>query len=117
MFKRTKRPKSAHSYVHHNDVKLIEGGRAYFDLLDEMIRTAKHSIHFQVYIFNEDETGQRVARALKEAAFGNFKYYVLINGYAYRDLTKEFIHYMKVAGVNVHMFEPLHKTKKFYFRR
>ncbi len=117
MFKRTKRPKSAHSYVHHNDVKLIEGGRAYFDLLDEMIRTAKHSIHFQVYIFDEDETGQRVARALKEAAFRGVKVYLLVDGYASRDLSKEFIHDMKVAGVNVRMFEPLLKSKKFYFGR
>ena len=115
MFKLAKRPKPAPSYTHNNDVKLIEGGRAYFDLLEKMILKAKHSIHFQVYIFDEDETGKRIANALKEAALRSVKVYLLVDGYASKNLSKEFIQELNDAGVNFRRFEPLLKSKKFYF--
>src|SRR5882762_11104505 len=114
MFRLAKRPKPASSYIHNNDVKLIEGGHAYFDLLEKMITKAEHSIYFQVYIFDEDETGKRVANALKEAALRGVKVYLLVDGYASRDLSTEFIQDMKDTGVTVRMFEPLLKSKNFY---
>jgi len=117
MFRLAKRPKPASSYIHNNNVKLIEGGHSYFDLLEKMIVNAKHSIYFQVYIFDEDETGKRVAGALKQAALRNVKVYLLVDGYASKDLSKEFILDLKGAGVNVRMFEPLLKSGKFYFGR
>ena len=117
MFKRAKKPAPAHSYIHHNNVKLIEGGRAYFDLLEKMIAKARHSVHFQVYIFDEDETGKHIAHALREAALRGVKVYLLVDGYASRDLSTAFIQDLKDAGVAVRMFEPLLKSKKFYFGR
>jgi cardiolipin synthase len=117
MFRLAKRPKPASSFIHNNDVKLIEGGHAYFDLLEKMIVKAKHSIHFQVYIFDEDETGKRVANALKEAALRGVKVYLLVDGYASKNLSKEFIQDLKGTGVNFRMFEPLLKSRKFYFGR
>jgi cardiolipin synthase len=122
MFKLAKKRKlahsyPAHSYIHHNDVKLIEGGRAYFDLVEKIIRGAKHSIHFQVYIFDEDETGTRVAHALKEAALRGVNVFLLVDGYASNDLSAEFIQDLNDAGVHVRRFEPLLKSKKFYFGR
>ena len=117
MFKRIKRPKPGASYISNNDVKLIEGGRAYFDLLDKMIHKAKHSIHFQVYIFDEDETGKRVAHALQEAARRTVKVYLLLDGYASKNLSGEFIQDLNDAGVNVRRFEPLLRSKNFYFGR
>ena len=52
------------SYTAHNKVTLIHGGREYFDLLEKMIDQAKDTIHLQVYIYDEDETGKRIAKAL-----------------------------------------------------
>ncbi len=117
MFKRAKKQPPAHSYIHHNDVKLIEGGRAYFDLLEKMIGKARHSVHFQVYIFDEDETGKRIAHALREAALRGVKVYLLVDGYASGSLSMEFIKDLKDAGVSVRLFGQLFRSKNFYFGR
>ena len=47
---------------------MIRGGSGYFELLLRLIADATDSIHLQTYIFEDDETGTRVAAALKDAA-------------------------------------------------
>ena len=64
--KRSSRPSSA--YIPFNKVKLIRGGQAYFELLESIIREANDTIHLQVYIYDEDETGRKRADALIAAA-------------------------------------------------
>lgn len=118
MFKLTPKPKTASgSYSLHNAVKLVKGGQEYFDLLETMIFAAKHSIHFQMYIYDEDETGKRIARALIEAAVRGVKVYVLVDGYASRNLSTDFIDNLLRAGINFRRFEPILKSKSFYFGR
>ena len=72
MFKRAPKRKTASStYSLHNIVKLVRGGKDYFDLLETLIVEAKYSIHVQVYIFDEDETGKRIASAQSSQAFAS----------------------------------------------
>ena len=118
MFKRApKRKTAASSYSLHNTVKLVRGGQDYFDLLETMIIAAKYSIHVQVYIFDEDETGKRIARALMEAAVRGVKVYILVDGYASKNLSKDFIDNLLRAGISFRRFEPILKSKSFYFGR
>jgi len=39
-------------YTTHNQVKLVRGGKVYFELLEQMIDEAIHTIQFQTYIFD-----------------------------------------------------------------
>ena len=118
MFKRApKRKTAASSYSLHNTVKLVRGGQDYFDLLETMIIAAKYSIHVQVYIFDEDETGKRIARALIEAAVRGVKVYILVDGYASKNLSKDFIDNFLRVGISFRRFEPILKSKSFYFGR
>lgn len=55
-----------HHFTRVNRVRLIRGGKDYFNLLHALIQDAKESIHLQYYIFNDDETGSLVADALKK---------------------------------------------------
>ena len=90
MFKRASKRKTASgAYSLHNIVKLVRGGQDYFDLLETLIVEAKYSIHVQIYIFDEDETGRRIARALIEAAVRGVKVYILVDGYASKNLSKD----------------------------
>ncbi|MEO6550837.1 MAG: phospholipase D-like domain-containing protein [Ferruginibacter sp.] len=109
--------KSAASYVTQNKVKLIRGGSAYFDLLENIIGQAKDTIHLQVYIYDEDETGKRIARALIAAAKRNVNVYLLVDGYASQSLSTAFIEELQEGGVNFRHFEPLFKGSNFYFGR
>jgi cardiolipin synthase len=104
-------------YTAHNIVQLIRGGKEYFRVLEEMIINARHSFHLQTYIFNADETGTRIAAALKDAAQRGVKVYLLVDGYASQKLPDDFIADIKSSGVHFRWFEPILKSRHFYFGR
>jgi len=98
-------------------VNLVHGGKAYFDLLLQLINGATESIHLQVYIFDDDETGTMVGDALKAAAQRNVTVYLLADGYGSQAMSQMFIGQLKEAGVHFRFFEPIFKSKSFYFGR
>jgi cardiolipin synthase len=104
-------------YTYRNRVKLVKGGREYFDLLKKLIDKASHSIHLQFYIFLEDETGIPVIEKLKEAAFRGVAIHLHLDGYASQKLSKKYVNDLRTAGVGVKRFEPLFRSKHFYFGR
>ncbi len=117
MFQRATLKGASAAYSSHNTIKLVQGGGEYFDLLERMISSARYSIHLQVYIYDEDDTGRRIATALLAAASRGVKVYVLVDGYASKNLSGEFIDMLLNAGINFRRFEPIFKSKKFYFGR
>jgi cardiolipin synthase len=98
-------------------LRLIKGGKKYFDLLKELIVKAEKSIYFQTYIFEEDETGIEIAEALKAAARRNVAVFLLVDGYASNALSKTFITDLRDSGIKFKMFDPLLKSKYFYLGR
>lgn len=104
-------------YSAGNKVKLIRGGAAYFDLLLQLINQATDNIHLQCYIYNDDETGQCITEALKNAARRNVQVYLLADGYASQAISKKSIDELREAGVRFRFFEPFFKSKNYYFGR
>jgi cardiolipin synthase A/B len=104
-------------YTAHNIVELVRGGKDYFRKLEELIANARHSFHLQTYIFNADETGMRIATALKDAAGRGVKVYLLVDGYASQQLPADFITDLTSAGIHFRWFEPILKSRHFYFGR
>jgi cardiolipin synthase len=100
-----------------NKIKLVRGGRDYFTALLRMIAKAKTTIHFQTYIFEDDETGRSVADALIAAAQRKVIVYLLLDGYASQSLPAPFIKNLEDAGIHFRFFEPLFKSRHFYFGR
>ena len=100
-----------------NKVQLVRGGRGYFDLLKTMIRRAKETIHLQTYIYDDDETGQDIAAELIKAAKRNVKVFLLVDGFASKSMSQPFIDYLREGGVNFRFFEPILRSKYFYFGR
>ncbi|HNF03677.1 MAG TPA: phospholipase D-like domain-containing protein, partial [Ferruginibacter sp.] len=88
-------------------MQLIRGGSGYFELLLRLIAGAKDSIHLQTYIFEDDETGTRVATALKEAAGRKVSVYLMADGYASQKLPGSFTQELRNAGIHVRFFEPV----------
>jgi cardiolipin synthase len=110
-------PKAAFEYTLRNKVKFVRGGKEYFDQLLKMIREAKDTIHLQTYIYDDDETGKQVTDALKDAVKRGVMVYLIADGYASQIMSKRFIGRMKEAGIHFRFFEPLFKSKYFYFGR
>ncbi|HEX2628445.1 MAG TPA: phospholipase D-like domain-containing protein [Chitinophagaceae bacterium] len=101
----------------HNRVQLVRGGSDYFEAFKEMINAAQRLIYLQVYILDDDETGTMIADALKHAASRGVEVFVLADGYASRNLSQSFIGDMRAAGIHFRFFDPLLKSKYFYFGR
>jgi cardiolipin synthase len=105
------------NYNIHNKVSLVRGGEEYFSALKDIIRHAERSIHLQTYIFEEDETGEDIARELINASSRGVLVYILLDGYASRKLSDSFIRRFKDAGIHFRFFEPVLRSNSFYFGR
>jgi cardiolipin synthase len=110
-------PKLLAGYTHHNKVRLVHGGKDYFSTLIEMIDKASSVVHLQTYIYEGDETGLMVSEALIRAARRKVQVYILLDGYASQDLSKNIIKEWKEAGIRFRWFWPLFKSRKFYLGR
>lgn len=98
-------------------LKLVQGGKPYFDLLTQLIDTSKDTIHLQFYIFDEGFTGNLIIEHLLQAANRGVKVYLLVDGYASQKLSDATLQKFKAHGIHFKFFEPLLKSKRFYFGR
>ena len=112
-----RKKKRTDPYTSLNKAELIRGGEPYFDRMLEMIGSAKDTIHLQTYIFDDDETGKLVTKALSAAVKRKVKVYMLVDGYASKRMSREFINDLKKSGIHFRFFNPLFKSKYFYFGR
>jgi cardiolipin synthase len=108
---------SATNYTMHNKTVLVRGGKKYFDLLEHIIDQAHTIIHLQTYIFNEDETGNRIINALLKAAGRGVQIFIVLDGYASRNISKACIKNLKSAGIHFRWFNPIFRSRYFYFGR
>ncbi|MBS1919351.1 MAG: phospholipase [Bacteroidetes bacterium] len=105
------------NYTTNNKVELVRGGEEYFNLILQLINQAKESIHLQVYIYDDDETGKKVADALKAAVQRKVQVYLLADGYASQVMSQKFIDDLRAGGVHFRFFETIFRSKYFYFGR
>lgn len=104
-------------YTTRNRISLVHSGEDYFSLLFKLIEKASQVIHLQTYIYENDETGRKVAEALKDAVKRGVSVYVHVDGYASQKLRGEFRTDLERAGIHFKFFEPLLKSRHFYFGR
>ena len=104
-------------YTIHNKIELIKGGSTYFNLLNELIRKAKHTIFIRIYIWDDDTTGTQIADELISAAQRGVSVFIVPDGYASQCLSKRFIKRLRDYGIQFRYFEPLLRSSHFYFGR
>ncbi len=104
-------------YTHRNKVRLIKGGKLFFELLIDMINRSESTIHLQFYIFLDDITGRQVIDALKAAIQRGVGVFLHIDAYASQGLSRQSIAEMKESGIAIKRFEPLLRSRHFYFGR
>lgn len=105
------------TYTFNNKPALIRGGKEYFSIMEDMIEKAQQSIQLQVYIFEQDSTGESVANKLIQASSRGVKVQMLLDGYASRGLSASFKNKLRASGIQLRLFEPILKGGNFYFGR
>ena len=98
-------------------IELVHSGEDYFLRLKEIIDNAEKEIHLQTYIFENDETGNRIAACLKEAAQRKVKVYVLLDAYGSAALPDSFADDLVQHGILLRFFSPLFSLNNFYIGR
>lgn len=104
-------------YTLFNSARLVRGGRDYFAAMERIILSARHSIHLQIYIFEEDTTGERIAALLRDAASRGVETWLMVDGYASRGLSEALLEGFKTSGIRFRYFEPLMQGGSWYVGR
>lgn len=104
---------SRHDYKQGHSVKLVQSGESFFAANIKAIDEARQYIHFQTYIVDEDETGQRIIDALVRAAGRGVRIYLLLDAFGTKYLTDEFIKKIEDSGILFRFFSPVFITKGF----
>jgi len=110
-----KRKRTAYSV--NNSARLIRSGSEFFDALENLIDEARFEIYFQTYIFEEDETGQRVAHALIRAAQRGVKIFILLDAFGSGRLSEKFLSEWRKEKIEFRWFGPLFRNWSFHIGR
>jgi cardiolipin synthase len=108
-----KTPSHIHDYKNGHYIELLQSGEPFFASVEKVIDEAKHYIHFQTYILDEDETGKRIINALIRAAGRGVRTYLLLDAFGTGYLSKEFIDSIENSGILFRFFSPTLITKGF----
>lgn len=105
------------SYTGGNTGAVVKGGTPFFNQLNELIDRSSRFLYLQFYIFENDATGTVVKEHLLAASKRGVKVYLLLDGYASQQLSQTFCDELKAGGILFKWFEPVFKSKQFYFGR
>lgn len=104
-------------YYKGAEARLVHSGNDYFETLETLICSATRSLHLQTYIFNEDDTGKRVAKALQEAAARGVEVSVMLDGFGSKALSHKFLNELRSSAIHFRFFSPLFSTQNIYVGR
>jgi len=88
-----------------NSVEILENG-AFFDAMLEEVRAARHSVHFETFLWKEGVLGQRVADALSERARAGLQVRVLVDANGGKAMGKAVRRQLNEAGCQLALFHP-----------
>lgn len=90
-----------------NEVRFLGSAREKFDQLFQDIRSARHHLHVQYYIFENDEIGSRLGDLLIEKAQEGIEVRLLYDDVGSWKSKSSFFQRMREAGVEVEPFLPV----------
>lgn len=93
----------------NNHLRLLKNGMQYFPALEQAILRAQQEIYLQTYIYAEDQTGIRIAHALKQAAQRGVAVYLLLDGLGSQQLSESFVQDLRQAGIQVMFYRPVNR--------
>ena len=105
-----------HTLPSEEKIKLLNSGKLLFDELERLIDEATEEIHFQIYIFENDETGLRIGNALLRAATRGVKIYLFIDAFG-SNISPELLEKIKLKGGNIRYFGPIFYGGHFHIGR
>jgi len=91
-----------------NTIDIMTDGYAFFPELLRDIASARHHIHLEMYIFEDDALGNLVADALIEKARQGVIVRIIFDDVGCWKVKRGFFERMREEGVEIHSFLPVH---------
>ena len=88
-----------------NRVKLLLNGEEKFPEVLEALRNAKHHIHIEYYIYEQDEIGQQIENILVQKAREGVQVRFIYDDFGSPNIKKKTEKMMKDAGVEIYPFQ------------
>jgi len=105
---------SVPEYKNGHSIELLRSGETFFTANIREIDRARHFIHFQSYIIDEDETGLRIIEALVRAAGRGVRTYLLVDAFGTKYLSGELLKKIDDSGILFRFFSPAFITEGFH---
>jgi cardiolipin synthase len=105
---------SGPEYKSGHSIELLRSGEPFFIANIREIDKARHFIHFQSYIIDEDETGMRIIDALVRAALRGVRTYLLVDAFGTKYLSGELLKKIDDSGILFRFFSPAFITEGFH---
>ena len=90
-----------------HQIRLIEGGQAYFEALVSALEQARSQVHIETYIFDFHGAAAMVAEALERAALRGLRVWVVVDGVGTPSLPPEWRERFARVGVEWRVYSPL----------
>ena len=90
-----------------HQLRLIEGGEAYFRYLIGAIEQARSQVQLETYIFDFHGAARAVAEALERAALRGVRVWLVVDGVGTGPLPDEWAQRFAQAGVHYRIYSPL----------
>ncbi len=101
--------KDLHSpLTNHNSIKLLLNGEEKFPELLQALEQAKHHIHIQYYIYEQDEIGTAIIELLIRKAKEGVQVRFIYDDFGSPSIKKKIETRMQEAGVEIHPFHKVH---------
>ena len=91
-----------------NKVKLLINGEEKFPEVLEAIRNAKHHIHIEYYIYEQDEIGKQILELLIRKANEGVKVRFIYDDFGSPTIKKKTEERMRKAGIEIYPFQKVH---------
>lgn len=88
----------------NNEIEIFTEGSAKFESLEKDLRSARHNIFLQYYIFSDDEVGRTIASILKEKARAGVDVKVIYDHVGSFSSRSRFFKDLRAAGVDARPF-------------
>lgn len=91
-----------------NRAELVLNGEAKFARLLPALERARHHIHLEYYIFEDDKIGRTIQRVLIDKARAGVRVRMIYDAFGSKDLSAAFLSELREAGVEVMPFSKIH---------
>ena len=92
----------------HNRVKLLLNGEEKFPELMQCLIAAKHHIHIEYYIYEQDDIGTAIIELLITKAKEGVKVRFIYDDFGSPSIKKKIERRMRAAGIEIHPFSKVH---------